>query len=284
METQQMMELLLARMNASMKEHIQEMTARMDANQAEMKADRKADREKDREDLKEMLAEMNAKMDANEASQARMEAKLDASHKKMMAMLDAHHERIMAPVGNMEATDFNANPEEKESIKEQQEIYKEDAAVMPVGEPVKQHRFCNLAMEHHQKRKERTWGYRGSRRKSAAARKVSRRAKVAWRKSNLFRNVQTQRKCRPRKELGTGKRLTHHAEVARRKEYGLQTQVKDNSAPRTLTGGMSRMRRRKGPECKTGIKDPRTRWHLRLQIERTTEEFNRKALGLEFLK
>jgi hypothetical protein len=44
------------------------------------------------------------------------------------------------------------------------------------------------------------------------------------------------------------------------------------------------MKCRKGPECKTGIKDPRTRWHLRLQIERTTEEFNRKVLGLEFLK
>jgi uncharacterized protein with von Willebrand factor type A (vWA) domain len=39
METQQMMELLLARMNASMKEHMQEMTPRMNANQAEMKAD-----------------------------------------------------------------------------------------------------------------------------------------------------------------------------------------------------------------------------------------------------
>jgi hypothetical protein len=32
METQQMMELLLARFNTIMKEHMQEMTARMDAN------------------------------------------------------------------------------------------------------------------------------------------------------------------------------------------------------------------------------------------------------------
>jgi hypothetical protein len=38
-----MMELLLARFNASMKEHMKEMTARMDANQVKMKADRKAD-------------------------------------------------------------------------------------------------------------------------------------------------------------------------------------------------------------------------------------------------
>jgi hypothetical protein len=45
METEQRMELLLARMNVSMKEHIQEMMARMD----------------------ESTKEMNAKMDGNQA-------------------------------------------------------------------------------------------------------------------------------------------------------------------------------------------------------------------------
>jgi hypothetical protein len=39
METQEMMELLLGRTNASMKKHMQEMTATIDANQAEIKAD-----------------------------------------------------------------------------------------------------------------------------------------------------------------------------------------------------------------------------------------------------
>jgi hypothetical protein len=73
---------------------------------------------------------------------------------------------------------------------EHQEIPKEEASVMPVGEPRKRRRVCNLATEHRQKRKERTRGNRGSRRKSAAAcRKVCRHAKVAWRKRNLFRNV-----------------------------------------------------------------------------------------------
>jgi hypothetical protein len=47
METQQMMEVMLARMNASMKEHMQEMTARMDANQENQES-------------------MEAKMDANQ--------------------------------------------------------------------------------------------------------------------------------------------------------------------------------------------------------------------------
>jgi gas vesicle protein len=51
METQQMMELLLARMNSSMKEYMQEMMARMEAN-----------RESNKED---MLAEIKARIDAN---------------------------------------------------------------------------------------------------------------------------------------------------------------------------------------------------------------------------
>jgi hypothetical protein len=39
-----------------------------------------------------------------------------------------------------------------------------------------------------------------------------------------------------------------------------------------------------GPECKIGIKDPGTRWQLRLKIERTSDGFNRKTFGLEFMK
>jgi hypothetical protein len=71
-------------------------------------------------------------------------------------------------------------------------LSKGEAALMPVGEPKKQRRVCNLASKRRQKRKERTRGYRGSRRKlTAVCKRVSRRAKVAWRKRNLFRNVQT---------------------------------------------------------------------------------------------
>jgi hypothetical protein len=50
------------------------------------------------------------------ADQARMEAKLDASHTKMLAMLDAHHERIMTSLGKTEGTDFKANPQGMESV------------------------------------------------------------------------------------------------------------------------------------------------------------------------
>jgi hypothetical protein len=41
METQEMMELLLARMDASIKEHMQEIMARMETNQAKLMAERK---------------------------------------------------------------------------------------------------------------------------------------------------------------------------------------------------------------------------------------------------
>jgi hypothetical protein len=143
-----------------------------------------------------------------------------------------------------EVTETVPEPGMMQSKEKHQEIPKEETAVMPVGEPRKRRRVCNLAAERRQKRKERTQGNCGSRRKSAATcRKVSHCAKVAWRKRNLFRNVQTQRKCGPWKELGTGNRLTHRAEVGRSKEHGLQRQVKDNSAPRTLTERTSRMSR-----------------------------------------
>jgi hypothetical protein len=185
-----------------------------------------------------------------------------------------------------EATETEPDPKMMQSIEEHQDIPKVEASVMPAGEPRKRRMVRNLAAERRQKKKERTRGESGSRRKSAAAcRKVSRRAKVAWRKRKLIRRIGTQENCGPRNEFSpTGIRTTHRAEVARRKEHGLQRQVKNNSTPRTLTGRASSMRRWKGPECKTGIKDPRTRRHLRLQIERTTQEFNRRALGLEFVK
>jgi hypothetical protein len=70
METQQMMELLLARMNASMKEHMQEMTARMDANQADQ-----ARMEANKED---MLARTEENMKDIKSSQAKMRSTICA--------------------------------------------------------------------------------------------------------------------------------------------------------------------------------------------------------------
>jgi hypothetical protein len=79
-----------------------------------------------------------------------------------------------------------------QSIEEHQEIPKEDAAVMPIGELRKRRRVCNLASERCQKRKEKTRGYRGFRRKSAAAcKRVFCRAIEAWCKRNIARKACT---------------------------------------------------------------------------------------------
>jgi hypothetical protein len=131
-------------------------------------------------------------------------------------------------------------------IEEHQEIPKEDAAVMPVGEPSKRRRVHNLAAERRQKRKERSRGNSGPRRKSAVAcRKVSRRAKVAWRKRTLFRNVQTQRNCGPRKRLTvTGRKTTRRATVAWR---GENVDRKDWTRNRAKRG--TPKRRKDGKDC-----------------------------------
>jgi hypothetical protein len=58
----------------------------------------------------------------------------------------------------------------------------------------------------------------GSRKKfSPTGIRINHRAKVAWRKRNVFRIFQIQSRCGPRNGLGTGKRLTHRVEVTRRK-------------------------------------------------------------------
>jgi hypothetical protein len=58
-----------------------------------------------------------------------------------------------------------------QSTEEHQDIPNEDAAVMLVVEPRKQHRVQNLAAESHQKRKEGNRGYCGSQRRMIVARK-----------------------------------------------------------------------------------------------------------------
>jgi hypothetical protein len=100
------------------------------------------------------LEEINTKMDAKQAAKARMEARLDASHKKMMDMLDAHRERIMASLGKTEATYFKENPEEMESVTEHRELPNEEAAVKSSATMKRRRRVQNLAPERRQKRKE----------------------------------------------------------------------------------------------------------------------------------
>jgi hypothetical protein len=97
-----------------------------------------------------------------------------------------------------EATETKLDPGLEQSIEERQNIPKDEAAVIPVGEPRKRRRVCNLAAERHQKRKERNRKNRGSKRKSAAAcRNVSHRAKIAGRKRKLVRKAVDRERISP---------------------------------------------------------------------------------------
>jgi hypothetical protein len=112
--------------------------------------------------------------------QRKAERKADQEQRKRM------REEIFAKM------DLKANPEERQSVGEHQEIPKEEATVMPVGEPKKRRRNRNLAAERRQKLKERTRGYCGSRnRVTVADRKVSRRAAVARRRRDIFAQERT---------------------------------------------------------------------------------------------
>jgi hypothetical protein len=71
----------------------------------------------------------------------------------------------------MEAKDFKAVPEELETVTEHQEIPKEDATVVPVGEPRKRRRVCNVSAERRQKMKERTRGKSRFKRRCPAVQK-----------------------------------------------------------------------------------------------------------------
>jgi hypothetical protein len=217
--------------------------------------------------IMEILAKLNAKMDANQAEmkvdRKAHQARMDAKHKEMMAMLAAHHIRMMACLGKREADTEMAEPDPgmMQSTEEHQEIPKGEAAVMPVGEPRKRRRVRNLAAVRRQKQKERIrTSCESKRRSTVACRKVSRRAKVAWRKRNLFRTVQTQRNCGLRKRfVVTGKRTT----------------------PKGWTFGKTR---RVDPEGSTVVKVSNTRQLRRLKNEKTAGRIFEKTFRLQIAK
>jgi hypothetical protein len=136
-----------------------------------------------------------------------------------------------------------------------------------------------MAAERRQKRKERTQGYRGSRRMLAAAsRNSSSRANVAWRKRNI-KKIRTLEKCGRRKEFAAaGIRTTHCAKVAWRKERSQdgpsveqgrrKEQARNKFASGTRKGWTFGKRRRVDPEGSTGVKDPSTRRQMLLKNEK----------------
>jgi hypothetical protein len=82
----------------------------------------------------ELLKAMQEMMDAY---QAEMLAAIRASYEKMVARLearlDAHHERVMTCIGKMEATAWEADSAELESLAEHREVPKEHSTVKSSG-------------------------------------------------------------------------------------------------------------------------------------------------------
>jgi hypothetical protein len=104
--------------------------------------------------IAKMKDEMLAKMDANQAQLDALREEIRCGQAEIRSIVNAWGEGMMAYLGKTDATDLKANPEERQSAGEHQEVPREEAAVMPVGEQKKRRRNQNLAAE--PKPKERT--------------------------------------------------------------------------------------------------------------------------------
>jgi hypothetical protein len=194
-------------------EQIMEILARMETKM-------ETNRGRDRDDLKGIMAEMNVKMDGKQeqmlarmreeikSGQAEMRSTIcavgselkDTIQRVMRATIQPVRSEIDETTACNKARETKPDPGRMQPTEKHHEIPKGEAAVMPVGEPRKRCRVRNLAAERRQKRKERTRGKSGFRKKLAAVcRKVCRHAKVAWRKRKLVRRFGTQENCGPRK-------------------------------------------------------------------------------------
>jgi hypothetical protein len=243
---QQMLELLLAKqeeMLAKMKADREKRHAEMKAIRAKTKAMRdkrmEANRESNQEELKGMMEEMNAKADGKQeemlarmreavkSSQAKMRSTVCAMWSELEENIKSEMRAVIQPIWAeldgmttcREGKEIEPDPGMMQSIEEHQ-IPKEDATVMPVGEPRKRHRVCNLATERHQKRKERTLGYCRSRRSQLLpARRCPAGQKWHGKKRNLFRRTGTQESCGSQKRVTvTDRKLTHDTGVVWLKE------------------------------------------------------------------
>jgi hypothetical protein len=159
-----------------------EKQAKADENQAKSDAARKADKE-------EMLAELKADRKAHREDLKEMRAII----KSWSGDLKAHRENGEVTMTCLEKTEARLEGKEEPASVEmkpevaQQEVPREDAAVMPVRGLRKQRRGRRQAAGRREEPEKLNRGICGSREKLAAAcRKVSRRATVAWRRRNVL--------------------------------------------------------------------------------------------------
>jgi hypothetical protein len=264
---------------------VQQIMEMLKAMQEKADADRKADQEKADAGQAEVIAAIERKTDAWIANIKIDREETTACHAEM----ESNPEKIEPDPGTMQ------------SAEEHQEIPMEDAAVMPVGGLRKRRRVRNLAAEGRQKKKDRTLGNRGSRRKlTVAGKKMTRRATVAWRKMNVFRRklvwkIRMQRNCGLRKDWTTDK-VEREARRARMLRRRLRSRQENGQRIRDLGGRRPLYRRKRRPtkndigECKLRHRSPmgsrETRKTaigeiLRMNIAQQVAEIFRKTRKLE---
>jgi hypothetical protein len=228
-EMVQMLERLLARMEA-----------KMDSNQKKAEADRD---------------ELKAKLDSNRSRMAKFEEKMDDYRKRRMA----HHTCIMACLVQTEANTEKTVPDSEmmQSVKEHQEVPREEVAVTPVKGLKKRRRVQKLAAERLQELKERTQGFCGSRKRvTVACRMTFRHSRLARRKKDVFKKkirIQGSRELR-KKLAADGITMTHSAKVARRRGHARRLYDQGNVGQRTQKRWTSRMRLWKRQESEIDIR------------------------------
>jgi hypothetical protein len=261
---------------------------RMDANLKDLKENIKSGQAKVRSVVKVFYEKMDAcvanrrddreeTMSCQEVMEPRLECEEPISEDiKACQEKTACHE---ATETHMEKTE--PDPGMMQSVAKHQVALKEDAVVKPVKVRKERHRSRKPAAERRGEPKEMTRGDCGCGRKLAAAcRRVSRRARVAWRKRNFLRKIGTQENCGLAKEFAaTGIRTTRCAKVAQSREHKLQRQEEDDITPRIWKGRKDGERLWKGPECNSGIRGRRLRQQLRRRM-RVRDIYGGKTLYL----
>jgi hypothetical protein len=194
---------------------MEQILARLDANTKTMREEMKTDKE-----------EMLAKMDANQETTVRMDAKIGSMKAKLISTIKnfkfdgeettACQETIEA---RLERKEEPASEEMKPEVAHQ-EVPREDAEEMPVGESRKRRRDGrNLAAGRRQKKEQKRTQWKDGCRNNLVA---ARRASVAWRKINVFRKILTHGYCGLQKEVtAAGIRITRcsgHRHKGRNKE------------------------------------------------------------------
>jgi hypothetical protein len=191
----------------------------------------------EKQEMMEMMEQFLARIDANTktmlASMDAHQAEMDAMHEKTRERMDANSkawreeiraetEAIRTRTEAMREERMKASKEMKPEVAHQ-EVPREDASVMPVGETRKRRRDQgrNLAAVRHQKKQERNLdaGRRGKRRNLVAARRGT-TSRLQMARRNILLTKETRGFCGSQKRvIVVYRKMPRHATVAWRKRH-----------------------------------------------------------------